>query len=106
MKMQELFRPGQNVIWGDRDETMKFVTKDCGSGPFKVLTVEDISEDECSCGGSLDDEVHQEYAECPYSNMGYGPVRKSVGHPQLVTIDDGSGKPLTTTFSGAYFKAA
>lgn len=47
--------------------------------------------------------------------MGYGPVRKSVGHPQLVTLDDGTGKPLSTmlsgkervrTFSGAYFKAA
>ena len=105
MKTQKLFRPGQNVTWGDRDETMRFVAEDEGPGPFKILTVEDIPKDECSCGGSLDDETHQTYAGCPYSDMGYGPGRKSVGHPQLVTLDDGTGKPLST-FSGAYFKAA
>lgn len=115
MKTQELFRPGQNVAWGDRNETMKTVTKDEGPGPFKILTVEDIPEDKCNCGGSFDDETHMAYAGCPYANMGYRRVRDSVGHPQLVTLDDGTGKPLSTmlsgkerirTFSGAYFKAA
>lgn len=114
MKNQELFRPGQNVTWGDRDETMKAVTRNEGPGPFKILTVEDIPEDKCSCGGSLDDDTHQVYNECPYSNTGSRPIRESVGHSQWVTIDDGTGKPLTDKFSdkerirkfsGAYFKA-
>ena len=111
---QQLFKPGQTVTWSDRNETMKVVTKDLGAGPFKVHSVEDIPPEKCNCGGSSEDETHQAYAGCPYANMGYGLVRDSVGHPQLVTIDDGTGKPLTTKFSdkervqrfsGAYFKA-
>ena len=112
---QQTFRPGQPVVWGNRDATMKAVTECFGQGPFKICTVEDIPANACSCGGSLDDETHLAYSGCPYSNMGYRLVRESVGHPQSVTIDDGTGKPLTTmisgkkrvvTFSGLYFKAA
>ena len=118
MKTQDLFRPGQSVIWGERDETMKWATKDEGPGPFKILTVEEVP-DNCNCGEPMTDEDGWPHM-CPYKGiMGYGkPLRESVGHTQLVTIDDGTGKPLTTKFSkfsdkervrrfnGAYFKAA
>lgn len=102
MGTQKLFRPGQNVVWGDRNKTMELVTRDEGPGPFNVLMVEDIPEDKCSCGGSFDDEMHQYCGKCPFDAMGHGPVRKSVGHPQWVTIDSNGRR---CTFSGAYFKA-
>ena len=114
---QELFSPGQTVTWDASDDAfmMRHFTTDYGPGPFKVLEVFNIPEDECSCGGSLDDETHQIWNGCPYASSGCGPLRKSVGHPQWVIIDNGTGKPFTYTllgvdlvsrFSGSWFKAA
>ena len=109
----ELFTPGQTVTWGDLDEIMRSVVEDAGPGPFIVLTTEDISN-QCSCGGSLDDETHQMYFGCPYKSSGYGRVSDDTGHPQQVTIADSAGKPITsmllgkekpTVFSGLFFRS-
>lgn len=112
---QKLFRPGQAVVWGQDSGMMKLVTgDDLGPGPFKICTVEEVPNN-CDCGAQM--RVGGRLHVCRYKRMGYGkPLREHTGHPQWVTIDDGSGKPLATTklngekqvykFSGRYFKAA
>ncbi|MEK7608882.1 MAG: hypothetical protein AAB476_00150, partial [Patescibacteria group bacterium] len=109
------------VAWDASDDAfmMEYHVASYGPGPFKVLKVENIPEDKCSCGGWLNDETHLMFDGCPYrcfyTGSGYGPLRKSVGHPQWVIIDNGTGNPFTYTllgvelvsrFSGSWFKAA
>jgi hypothetical protein len=102
------FQPGQLVAWREAENTRM---KKYGPGPFTILSVEDIPEDLCCCGGSLNDQAHA--SGCPHRGSGYGTVRESVGHPQWVTLADREGNPLTTTacgrtynsrFSGMFFK--
>jgi hypothetical protein len=108
---KELFSVGQIVNWKNPDSydtssMIKFFK--FGQGPYTVLSVIDIPEDKCTCGGSFYDEAH-EYLGCPYASMGSGRVRDSVGHPQRVSVSDANGNPLksgegdSNTFSGSYF---
>ena len=118
---QELFSPGQTVAWDASDDAfmMRHRAASYGPGPFKIFGVKNIPKDRCSCGGSFNDRTHLMFDGCPYrclyTGSRYRSLRKSVGHPQWVIIDNGTGEPIAhtllgveiiTRFSGAWFKAA
>ena len=98
---QKLFKPGQIVQWAVLDTAMKFAVSEYGDGPFTVFAVEEVpSKDR----GEVPDDVPGE----PEHDS-----TESVGHPQWVILDDGTGHALMCDFlgkkeickiSGLYFK--
>lgn len=122
-EMPELFAVGELVRWRDPDDLHHRMFKS-PSGPFRVRKVELVPEGKCTCGGYLDDRMHQTYDGCPYrgmttdngQNKGYGrEVRESVGHWQWVEVEDPTTSEFIPSpidgdtpslFSGAWFTRA
>ncbi|MFA6534379.1 MAG: hypothetical protein WCT37_04390 [Patescibacteria group bacterium] len=99
---EQVFETGNWVTWRPNlSEGDIAIIKEHGPGPFRIVSVENIPVGKCSCGGFSDDANHEAYGGCPYAHLGYGPLKKSVGHSQFVNIELPGG--TIDRFSGAWF---